>query len=85
MSRSTPLRLLLLPALALAGCGHSGPDYAALHARFQAIADSAAPAEVAVAFMNLADSAYVGVNDTVTMHAASTMKVPVLIELFRQA
>ncbi|MEJ2679291.1 MAG: class A beta-lactamase-related serine hydrolase [Gemmatimonadota bacterium] len=86
MSRPAPLRLLLPAfAFALAGCGRGGPDYAALHARFQAIADSAAPAEVAVAFMNLADSTYLGVNDTVTMHAASTMKVPVLIELFRQA
>jgi beta-lactamase class A len=28
---------------------------------------------------------YLGINDTVTMHAASTMKVPVMIEVFRQA
>jgi len=84
--RSVPLvRALPAAVLLFAGCGGGAPDYTALRARFQAIADSAAPAEVAVAFMNLADSTYIGVNDTVTMHAASTMKVPVLIELFRQA
>lgn len=42
-------------------------------------------AEVALWFEDLATGATLGINDTVTFHAASTMKVPVMIELFRRA
>lgn len=78
--RTLPLALLLGAACAGAGA----PDYAALEADLRAQVD-AADHEVAVAFIDLASGAYIGVNDTVSMHAASTMKVPVLLELFRQA
>lgn len=44
-----------------------------------------APDEVAVALVDLASDARVAVNADVSMHAASTMKVPVMLELFRQA
>src|SRR5690606_31279706 len=44
-----------------------------------------APAEVSVALVDLATGRRLGIGDTVTMHAASTMKVPVLLELVRQA
>ncbi|HEX6938716.1 MAG TPA: serine hydrolase [Longimicrobiales bacterium] len=44
-----------------------------------------APAEVAVALVDLATGRRLGIADTVPMHAASTMKVPVMLELFRQA
>ncbi len=42
------------------------------------------PGEVAVSLDFPAENIYIGVNDTVIMHAASTMKVPVMIEAFRQ-
>ena len=42
-------------------------------------------AEIGVAFYDLQTGQYAGVNDRVMMHAASTMKVPVMIEVFRQA
>ncbi|HEY8470436.1 MAG TPA: serine hydrolase [Longimicrobiales bacterium] len=44
-----------------------------------------APAEVAVALVDLGTGERLGIGDTVVMHAASTMKVPVLLELVRQA
>ncbi|HEX7118083.1 MAG TPA: serine hydrolase [Longimicrobiales bacterium] len=44
-----------------------------------------APAEVAVALVDLATGRRLGIGDTVRMHAASTMKVPVMLELFRRA
>ena len=45
----------------------------------------AAPVEVAVALVDLEGERRLGIRDTVVMHAASTMKVPVLLELWRQA
>jgi beta-lactamase class A len=42
-------------------------------------------AEVGLWFEDLATGETLGINDTVTFHAASTMKVPVMIELFRRA
>ncbi|CAN5295272.1 N/A [soil metagenome] len=44
-----------------------------------------APGEVSVALVDLESGAAIGIADDVVMHAASTMKVPVLLELFRQA
>lgn len=44
-----------------------------------------APGEVSVAVVDLATDRRLGIRDTVVMHAASTMKVPVLLELWRQA
>ena len=41
--------------------------------------------EVAVALIDVASGRTLGINQDVPMHAASTMKVPVMIELFRQA
>ena len=41
--------------------------------------------EIAVAIEIPDKNIYIGINDTVVMHAASTMKVPVMIEVFRQA
>jgi len=43
------------------------------------------PGEVAVSVDFPAEYIYIGINDSVIMHAASTMKVPVMIEAFRQA
>jgi beta-lactamase class A len=44
-----------------------------------------AAGEVAVAVIDLASGARLGFNEHLVMHAASTMKVPVMLELFRQA
>lgn len=44
-----------------------------------------APGEVSVALIDLGSGRRLGIGDTVRMHAASTMKVPVMLELFRQA
>lgn len=41
--------------------------------------------EVAIALIDLASGRTLGINQDVSMHAASTMKVPVMMELFRQA
>ena len=41
--------------------------------------------EVGLAFVDLETGRRIGINDLTPMHAASTMKVPVLVELFRQA
>lgn len=42
-------------------------------------------AEVGLWFEDLATGATLGISDTVIFHAASTMKVPVMLELFRRA
>ena len=41
--------------------------------------------DVAVSFLCLDSDCYLGVNDRLSIHAASTMKVPVMMEVFRQA
>ncbi len=84
----------LAAVLALAACAgtHGGEptpsgsvDWAGLRAAIGARAAQERPGEVAVSVVDLGSPGRLGVNDTVTMHAASTMKVPVLIELFRQS
>ena len=40
---------------------------------------------IAVALQLTADEHYLGIQDMVSVHAASTMKVPVMMEVFRQA
>jgi beta-lactamase class A len=41
--------------------------------------------EIGVAVVDLEGGRYLGIDDRVVMHAASTMKVPVLLELYRRA
>lgn len=43
------------------------------------------PGKVAVSLKISDKNIYLGINDTISMHAASTMKVPVMIEIFNQA
>ncbi|MCK4560132.1 MAG: serine hydrolase [Calditrichia bacterium] len=40
---------------------------------------------VAVSFQDTDQQFYFGINDTISLHAASTMKVPVMMEVFRQS
>lgn len=76
---------------AIAACGPRAgkpvprAELVALREAIEARAAQEAPGTIAVALVDLGSGARLGVNDTVAMHAASTMKVPVLIELFRQA
>jgi beta-lactamase class A len=59
--------------------------YADLEREIRARVAAAAPGEVGVALVDLRTGRRMEVNGDLSMHAASTMKVPVLIELFRQA
>jgi beta-lactamase class A len=80
------LLLLIAP-----GCTHApaqrarAVDYASLRAALQERITGIDSGTVGLAFIDLATNQRIGSNDQVSMHAASTMKVPVLIELFRQA
>jgi beta-lactamase class A len=40
---------------------------------------------VAIAFQDVDQKFYLGLNDTISLHAASTMKVPVMMEVYHQA
>lgn len=79
---------VVLPWLvAIPACGGPGsppPDYAALRDSLRARV-AAAPGQIGVTVVDLATDSALGVNQDLSLHAASTMKVPVLMELFRQA
>jgi beta-lactamase class A len=84
-------RLLLLPLL-FAGCAVAAPPpsaapLAALEAELRAAIAAAAgdSAGISVAFLDLATGDSLLLDAHVRMHAASTMKVPVMMELFRRA
>ena len=80
---------LLLPLAACAPQASPAPDAGmqALEAEVRRIIRAAAgdTAEVSVAFMDLGTGDSLLVDAHVRMHAASTMKVPVMMELFRRA
>ena len=40
--------------------------------------------EIGISVLEPESNTYIGINDTMIMHAASTMKVPVMLELFRR-
>ena len=77
------LATLVLAAVASSG-PHSGAADDSLRARIERRIAQVTGAEVGVAFRDLtrSDTLYVGADER--FHAASTMKVPVMIELFRQ-
>ncbi len=80
---------LTAASCASAGTGAPAPgpatDWSALSQAIDARAAQESPGTIAVSLVDLASGRRLGLRDTVTMHAASTMKVPVLLELFRQA
>jgi beta-lactamase class A len=83
------MRILLAIALTLAASAtpavHREPQsQARLEARLRSLI-AASGAEVAVAFRTLDGRSEVLIDPDKAFHAASTMKVPVMIELFRQA
>ena len=79
--------LALLPILAACSPNSSPAPDAGLEAEVRRIIRAAAgdTAEVSVAFMDLRTGDSLLVDAHVRMHAASTMKVPVMMELFRRA
>jgi beta-lactamase class A len=82
----------LLPLLCLAACAPAAiapapAPLTTLEAELSAIvrAATADTAEISVAFLDLATGDSLLLDAHVRMHAASTMKVPVMMELFRRA
>ena len=63
----------------------TSPELLSLERELRARIAQDTAGEVAVALIDLASGHRLGINQDVSMHAASTMKVPVMIELFRQA
>jgi beta-lactamase class A len=92
------LALVMLLSACAPGTRPSGPEPRAAPLPPQAFASDLAPLEAAirarianeageygVAVIDLETARTGGVNERVVMHAASTMKVPVLLELYRRA
>jgi len=76
------IRLLLI--FSICSCQPKPTKKEALQAKVQAQIDSI-DGDVAVAFLNLSDPAdRLFINEEEKFHSASTMKVPVMIELFKQ-
>ncbi len=76
-------RLALVLAIALLpACRSTGDD---VRDRVLPIVEAARPREVAVAYQALPDGSQAFLGEDVVMHAASTMKIAVLIEVLRQA
>ena len=78
------MALLLLFTCTVLATQSAGSPTTKLSAQLQGIISSSG-AEVAVAFRPLDGSPEILLDADKTFHAASTMKVPVMIELFRQA
>ena len=67
-------------------CSGGQPDLAVMKQRLEKrIAKAPEGAAVGLAFEDLATGETVLINERDQMHAASTMKVPVMIEVYRQA
>lgn len=81
MRRGGRLSVLLL--LPLAACATAPPRTAALERRLDAVL-AGAGGEVALAYHDLGTGATVLRNPRLSLHAASTMKVPVMLALFRE-
>ncbi len=78
----------MLPIVFIAICGCEGPEMPMLNTekltvQISKLADSL-KAEIAVSFFDLETQQEFDFNAKTMMHAASTMKVPVMIELFRR-
>jgi beta-lactamase class A len=80
----TSLTLAIAAALSVAPAGQRPLPDSTLEARIAARVAAVSGARVGVAWLDLggSDSLFVGADSS--FHAASTMKVPVMIELFRQ-
>ena len=82
------MRALALPVLLLAACSAprlARPDVNALHADLDAVRARHPEALIAVSVRDRSTGLSLDPDGDSVLHAASTMKVPVLIELYRQA
>lgn len=76
---------MLAPKTAAQDASKPPTGLEALAARVEALIRDSGAADVGVAYHDLADGGELLIHADATFHAASTMKVPVLMELFRQA
>jgi beta-lactamase class A len=82
----TSITILFVASLIISGCGKPTVDYTAMRQRLEERLAQAPPeAEVGLAFEDIKTGKTVFINETLQMHAASTMKVPVMIEVYKQA
>ncbi len=81
-------RVIAVPVIlcTLLACTGGEPDLAAMKQRLQQpIAEAPTGAMVGLAFEDLQTGRSTLINEAIQMHAASTMKVPVMIEVYKQA
>ncbi|HEX8499535.1 MAG TPA: serine hydrolase [Pyrinomonadaceae bacterium] len=80
-----PAALACLLALAAQAAAQSKPAAGALGAKVRELVAASGAEAVAVAFRDLETGRGLMLNGRVSFHAASTMKVPVMLEVYRQA
>lgn len=80
------LRTIYALALVLSACAHAPPgsNYAALETLVRNRIARADSGIVAVSFIDLRNNREIHINADTALHAASTMKVPILIEIFNE-
>ena len=83
MQKLLPI-LLMAVFLVLLNCNKNKIDMQKLKTNIEGII-SASEGTIAVAFEDLISGKKLFINEKIQMHAASTMKVPVMIEIFKQA
>ncbi len=84
------MRLLFFPLLTLFSCAvtasaQSATAFAQLKPKLETLIAASGAETVSVAVYDTHRKQMLRLNDQVTLHAASTMKVPVMMEVFRQA
>ena len=87
LSTSSPfaLCLVLMGVFVISGCGKSVPNMLTLTHDIESIVAQVDSAMVSVTLIDTANDLRFNIEGDRLYHAASTMKVPVIIELFRQA
>ncbi|HEX6183382.1 MAG TPA: serine hydrolase [Pyrinomonadaceae bacterium] len=81
--RTAALACLLLPAAS--GAAQSRPPRSALEAKVRELIAASGAETVGVAFRDPESGGELFINPRASFHAASTMKVPVMLEVYRQA
>ncbi len=86
-SRARVLRMAVFVCLLASGnaSAQTRPAGGALEAKVKGLVASSGAETVAVAFQDLQTGRELLLNERVSFHAASTMKVPVMLEVYRQA
>jgi len=81
----TSLVIALITLSSVSSPARSNPDLQELRTRIEQMISSSGAEVVSLAFCDLSSGTELLINPDVVFHAASTMKVPVMIEVFRQA